>query len=236
MLKRSFSKIAIIFAGIGLAVLIFAPSYFFYSKYQKAQKLLKDPSYIQKQEVKSLVEKVGKLIDLPEGEEPTIATVSDKEKLSAQPFFSKAENGDHVLIYTKAKKAVLYRPSTNKIIEVGPVNIGQEETKPATPSANPVVTVKPTTVSTARIAIYNGSKTAGLAASTEAKLKTKFNNITIVEKGNSSGDYDKSLVSDLSGSQKSLTSDIAAYLGGEIKSFPTSETKPDADILVIVVN
>lgn len=46
-----------------------------------------------------------------------------KNKLSGQSFFVYAENGDQVLMYQKAKKAIPYRPSTNKSIEVGSVNI-----------------------------------------------------------------------------------------------------------------
>lgn len=50
-------------------------------------------------------------------ETPTIATVSDITKLQGQPFFAKAQNGDKVYVYSNAKKAILYRPSENKIIE-----------------------------------------------------------------------------------------------------------------------
>ena len=64
----------------------------------------------------------GKLIDLP-NETPTVATVTDSKKLKDQPFFSKVENGDKVLIFTKAKKAILFRPSTNKILDVAPLTI-----------------------------------------------------------------------------------------------------------------
>jgi hypothetical protein len=53
-----------------------------------------------------------------------VATVSDASKLQSQQFFAKAQNGDKVLIFTNAKRAVLYRPSTNKVIEYAPVNIG----------------------------------------------------------------------------------------------------------------
>jgi hypothetical protein len=72
---------------------------------------------------KELLDKVEILFDLPKGEMPTIATVSDKTKLEKQSFFARAENGDKVIIYTKAKKAILYRPSINKLIEVAPLTL-----------------------------------------------------------------------------------------------------------------
>jgi hypothetical protein len=70
------------------------------------------------EENKALLDRVGAVIILPDDETPTIATVSDLDKLKGQPFFAKAELGDKVLIYAKAKKAILYRPSTNKIVEL----------------------------------------------------------------------------------------------------------------------
>lgn len=72
-------------------------------------------------ETKETVESVGKLIALPDGEQPTVATVSDPAKLKDQAFFAKAQMGDKVLIYTKAKKAYLYRPSKDLLIEVAPI-------------------------------------------------------------------------------------------------------------------
>lgn len=74
-------------------------------------------------ETEELVKEIGKVMELPEGETPTLATVQDKSKLQDQDFFKKAENGDKVLVYMTAKKAILYRPSTKKIIEVSPVNM-----------------------------------------------------------------------------------------------------------------
>lgn len=69
-------------------------------------------------------------MELPKEETPTIATISDKEKLKGQVFFDAAENGDVLFAYTTAMKAILYRPSTNKIINVAPIaiNPGQDLT------------------------------------------------------------------------------------------------------------
>ncbi|MBA3758232.1 hypothetical protein H0X10_01200 [Candidatus Saccharibacteria bacterium] len=101
----------------------------------KYNELIKDPQAAQAAEARRYVEEVGKVYDLPKGEEPNVATVSDKEKLKDQPFFAKAENGDIALIYSQAKLAVLYRPSTKQLVNVSSVTI-QEEAQPA-PDTNP---------------------------------------------------------------------------------------------------
>ena len=84
------------------------------------------------EDVKKLLSEVGKLITLPNGEDPTVATVTDVEKVKEQAFFKNAKNGDKVIIYTNAKKAILYRPSERRIIEVGAVNINQQPTEETT--------------------------------------------------------------------------------------------------------
>ncbi|MFZ1549431.1 MAG: hypothetical protein WAT44_03125, partial [Microgenomates group bacterium] len=112
------------------AVLALIPSYYFYTKYQQAQKLLKNPQQVSLEQTKSVVDKVGKLIALPNDETPSLATVQDKSKLKDQPFFKNAVNGDKLLLFIKAKKAILYRESNNKIIEVAPINIQKQAAAP----------------------------------------------------------------------------------------------------------
>lgn len=106
-----------------------------------------NPEKQAQEEASKLVVVVGKLILLPEGETPTVATVNDPEKLKEQPFFANAMAGDKVLIYTNAKKAILYRPSTNKIVEVAPLNIGAAAPAPTTTTTTKTETktVEPTT-------------------------------------------------------------------------------------------
>lgn len=83
-------------------------------------------------EDKQLIAAVGRLIEVPIDESPTVATVVDAEKVKTQAFFINAQNGDKVLLYTKASKAIIYRPSTNKIIEVAPVNLGNTQAQGTT--------------------------------------------------------------------------------------------------------
>ena len=94
---------------------------YFYNQYRV---LRNNPQRIAEEEVQDVMTQVGKLIVLPEGEAPTVATVTDAEPLKNQPFFVNAKNGDKVLIYTNARKAILYRPDENKLIEFDPLNLG----------------------------------------------------------------------------------------------------------------
>lgn len=108
-----------------------------YNDLKKDNLRLQDPQEAAKDETERIKSEVASLIDVPSDEAPTIASVVDASKLSKQAFFAKAQNGDRVLMYAQAKKAILYRPSTKKIIEVAPINIGnnsQPQQDPAAPA------------------------------------------------------------------------------------------------------
>lgn len=119
-------------AGIVAVVVLASLAAAFYFHRQLNQ-LKADPQKAAQEESRDLITRVGKLIVLPEGEEPTVATVTDTELLKDQPFFVNARQGDKVLIYTNARKAILYSPENDKIVEVAPVNIGAPQTPPAEP-------------------------------------------------------------------------------------------------------
>lgn len=129
-----FAIIVVIVLGIGA---------YYFLIYQKNQKSSQDPTQAAVIEAQNLIEKIGKFIELP-NEQPQIATVSDASRLPNQPFFAKAKNGDKVLIYNIAKKAILYRPSTNKIIDVAPLAVAEPTTEPAAATASATITATPT--------------------------------------------------------------------------------------------
>lgn len=131
MLRRR--KQLILWAALALLLIAAIASALYFNKryhdsQQQVNKLKSNPSITAQQEQQDLVSKVGKLTVLPTNETPTIATVTDITKLKDQAFFANAKNGDKVLIYTQAKKAYLYRPSTNKLINIAPVNLGNNQT------------------------------------------------------------------------------------------------------------
>jgi len=88
-----------------------------------------NPAIVAQRETDALIAKVSALVDLPKDETPQAAVVSDVDKAKSQSsFFANAQNGDKILLYVKNGKAVLYRPSTNKVIEYGPLTINQQAT------------------------------------------------------------------------------------------------------------
>ena len=143
LIKKVRINKAKVFFVIVILVLAALPSYYFYNQYQQTQELLQNPNLAVNTQIQDLVNAVGKLMVLPANEKPTVATVSDITKLVDQPFFANAQNGDKVLIYTQSKKAILYRESINKIIEVAPVNLGQTAQNPSTPTTTPTPVIAP---------------------------------------------------------------------------------------------
>jgi flagellar basal body-associated protein FliL len=123
-----------------------ATAAYYINRYHDSQaqvkKLASNPTLTAQQEQQQLINKIGTLTVLPKDETPTVATVTDTIKLKDQPFFTNAQNGDKVLIYTQAKQAFLYRPSTNKIINIAPVNLGNNSgttgTTPSNTTKNPI--------------------------------------------------------------------------------------------------
>ncbi len=80
-----------------------------------------------------LLAEVSKLVVLPAGEEPVIATVMDLNALSGQPLFANAHLGDKVIIYNTARKAILYSPTLKRVIDVAPLTIGTPSPTPKQP-------------------------------------------------------------------------------------------------------
>ena len=110
--------------AIALAVALLGGGIFIYTQQGQAPT---DPERVAAEEVASLTAAVGALIALPQDETPTIATVTDPEQLKEQPFFSQAKVGDKVLLYATARKAYLYDPVANKLLDVAPLNIGSQD-------------------------------------------------------------------------------------------------------------
>ncbi len=89
--------------------------------YRQLRTFESDPQIAAQRETAALIARVRALMVLPD-EQPTIATVTDPSKLQDQEFFQGAKLGDKVLIFTAAKKAILYDPAANRIVDVAPLS------------------------------------------------------------------------------------------------------------------
>lgn len=209
----------LVLAVLVATVAVGASAYLYY-KYQNTQKQLKSQVSTAKEsidETKKIIDEVGKLIDLPKDEEPTIATVTDIDKLKDQPFFQKAKMGDKVLIYAKAKKAILYDPKDEKILEAGFFTTALSE--------------KELTVT-----LRNGTSNAGLATKTEEEVKKIYPEAKITTEWTTiRGKYDKTSVILLDDSAKDQVIKLAKTFNAQIGELPEGEDKPkDSKILIIL--
>lgn len=76
--------------------------------------------------VNTIISRAGNIYVLPTNETPALATVTDNSKISSS-FAGKVENGDKILIYQNNRKAIVYRPGINKIVDVEPVQLDPVE-------------------------------------------------------------------------------------------------------------
>lgn len=121
LVKKSLN-LPVVALSLSLLLTVGLTGFLFY-RYQQSQVELSQAAL---DNTPLLLDKVNKLAVLPQDETPSIATISDKTQLPDQPFFNLAQNGDKLLVYANAKKALLYRPSENKIVEMGPINVNSE--------------------------------------------------------------------------------------------------------------
>lgn len=200
---------------LGNLILILALAGFGGFYFKKYQDLKKNPPSADQQaqaEIDRTIAKVGKLYSLPKDEKPTIATVKDKTKLKDQPFFDKAENGDVTIIYSTAKLAILYRPSSDKIINVSSVSI-----------QSPKPTVK---------IIGDASQRASIE---QAIKLTYTNDVTDGGTGDAKATPSGITVVDLTGQNGTVAKKLADGLKGQVGSLPAGEDKPTGvDILILV--
>lgn len=171
-------------------------------------------------EMLSVQSKVQKLAIVPKDEEPTLATVSDKKALKDSFLAANADNGDKVLVYVKAKKVIIYRPSVNKIVGTGPLTVDASASE----------------ISGARITVRTGNGKDDISKKLQTLLKVNYQSAKIdsIDKANRQT-YPTTIVIDLTdGDKYDLVTNIMGVIGGQRGVLPNGETKPDnTDILVI---
>ena len=256
--SKSILSISALIVAVIIAV---ATSIFLFYKYETTkQELLSftgDADVLAVKENKELISKLAGLVDIPNEEEFKVATIKDISKLNQNPFYKNAKNNDKIVYFPISGRAILYRPSENKIIESSIVTVSNlgiaensnEESEVASATAqtealestatNPEVTTKIQGDEKFTISIYNGTNNIpGLAARAETKIKnSEFNskyNFEVIEKTDSILDHSQTLIINSSGVSYEVILDLIDLLSGVESKFPTEEKAPKGDLLIIV--
>jgi len=215
------SKKLSVYILLALSILLLGAAGYFFYQYQK---LSKNPIAAQikaQEESQKLVAEIGKIMLLPKDETPTVATVSDIDKLKDQPFFENAANGNKVLIYPDSKLAIIYDPENSLIVNVGPINFSGQQI----PQAQNI-----------RVALRNGTDVAGLTYEIETTIKDLFpeGEVTLKDQGGFTN-YEKTIIVVFNDASKDAADKLAKILNSQVDRLPEGETKPaDIDILIIV--
>jgi flagellar basal body-associated protein FliL len=112
--------------GAILLALAVVAGYFFW----QYMGLRNNPQAANQNTVARVIDEIKKIYALPTNEDPHVAKINDASKVKSQDFYTNAQTGDYVLIYTKANLAVLYREQDHKLINVDHVTVGPDSGAP----------------------------------------------------------------------------------------------------------
>jgi hypothetical protein len=133
-----------------------------------------------------------------------------------------AKEGDKLLLYYKSLKAYLYRPSTNKVVDIGPITVD--------PSA--------AEVDGTRIVVKGRATDDERASSYRTRLTSLYKNAVVLSAHDDRTQIPTdTIVVDLTNDNQkyNLVTNIAATLNIKRGTLPLGETAPaGADILVLV--
>lgn len=157
-----------------------------------------------------IVIKINKTLHIEGDANPAILAVTDETKAN-QPFLDIAKNGDKVLLYYKARQAILFRPTGNEIIRKGSF-----------------------TPPNAKIFIRDGTAQDSRINEIKSKLES-IKEIDLVSTDSSvKQDYKGTTLVSVTDRYDSKVAELETLFDTKVQRIPDGETFPDADILIIV--
>lgn len=214
------SRGALVLIGLLIAIILSLAGFALYTNAQY-QALKKNPSVASEDTNKAILSRLGKIMKLPDDETPQIAAVSDKSKLASDVFFKDADNGDYLIVYSKARRIIVFRDSKNQIINQGPFTIN--------------------TAGKVKVGLVQASSSAAAVQTVQQQIKDKLGDtlgVIDIADTKAKGTYRKTQVVDLTGGQRTdQAKTIASAVGGEvITKMPEGEAIPqDTEVVVFVV-
>lgn len=202
---------------------------------------LDDAERAQKELAKA-VEAVSKHMILPEGDEPVLATVTDAETLTKQQaFFAGSQNGDQLLLFPRNLKAIIYSPSREKIINVGPIEqspaVTENDQAPNSKSQINSNVQNSNAENTLTVEVRNGTDRAGYAATIAEQIAGNAGYTVVSVADTRKKGYDKTIVVARTDDEnkKPKVQAVANTFGvSSVTELPSGETDTTADVLIIL--
>lgn len=192
----------------------------------KEKKKSENPTQVATEEANRIKDRLGKLILLPEGVEPTIATVIDADKLREQnaEFYKNAKNGDKLIVYSD--RAILYDMEQNIIINVAPILNPSDQG--ALPEGEKLT-----------IDLRSGTSDSAKVTSAQDSINGLGDNYSISGTSDAANkNYSGTTVYDLTnGANEALVNALASAFGATVETtLPAGEAISNSNVVVIVGN
>jgi hypothetical protein len=231
----------VLLAVIGL--IIFLGYNYYLARERLIAVLQNNDSQFVLEEVNQTLDAMRKLTLLP-NEVPVIATITDAAHLLRESaFYQGAEDGDQLVLFPEARRAYIYSPRRQIMVNAGPlilVDNGQAVITTASDSANrqpEILEPDQSSTGTASLEIRNGTPLVGEAGRLRDQLVAQGYTVSAI--GNAvEKTYAQTLVIDLSDGQNEA--EVAALVeelnAKQVTELPAGETGVAGDILIIIGN
>lgn len=224
-MKKNIGRLILIIVAL---VILGALTYFGWSWWdlrKQVDTLLKPEGIeeLQKKQTEELLNKMKEHIVLPDDEEPIIATVTDAEALKEESeFYALAKNDDVVVIYVRAKKAFLFDPFSNRVLNVGPVIT--DENSEGTETLEGSVSVE----------VRNGTDAEGRGEEVAQQISNLDENFEVLPATNADESYTETVIVD-----NGATPELLKKLEDELETtalttIPEGERSSSAKILILI--
>lgn len=131
--KRVGNKISFILFILVVALTVM------YVRQRKEVARLTDPviqtEYAQKQ-VEKVITELKKTVVVPDDEQlQLLGVIKDADALKKdQPFYANVQNGDYVFLFAKSSRALIWRPTENKVVNFGVADTSKAQQNTQQPS------------------------------------------------------------------------------------------------------
>lgn len=177
--------------------------------------------------------------EVPTDEIPHISVLRPEDVRQKEKFLLLAEADDYLLVYPKNRVAVLYRPSSQKVMSMVTLDANEWDAYFQSPSKQVAVDTEGVfrrSTDPLKLTVVSPLADIKKRQAVVRSLKDAYPTINIEEKNREQTTvYPTTLVADLSAENGDLVDAIAGMVNGEVvDQSPPGEITPETDILVLL--